>query len=183
MGSSLWSQHLTHLLRITPTRHDYYGVEPYPFIIWWVCMIDVYAMLSGSGRGEFVDTILRNNLLPAANEHPLALGILRSSGTYADEVESIRSIMEVNRAISILAANLAQLALETRTLLSPPRSGEPSHTSASRSETLRAQQRKIIEWREHFRRTWNSRTSSQYGPGYDQAALPEQVHGIFEHVW
>ena len=145
-------------------------------------MIDVYAMLSGSGQGEFVGTMLRNNLLPAANEHPLALGIFRSASTYAEEMEITRSILEVNRAISILAANLAQLALETRSLLPPRRPTGPSHISAPRSDTLHAQQRKIVEWREHFRRTWNSRTSSQYGSSYDQAALPEQAHGIFEHV-
>jgi hypothetical protein len=53
-GSSLWSHHISRLLHISALRRSTFGTEPYPHIIWWVCSVDLYALLSGAGTGAFV---------------------------------------------------------------------------------------------------------------------------------
>lgn len=182
MGSSLWSQHLAQLLRITPTRHSLYGTEPYPFIIWQVCLIDINALLSGSGSGEFVEAMLRSNLIPAASEHPLAIGLTEASGVQYGDTELVLSILGVNRAVSILAARLGHLARDIRELLVRRRADDQSQVAASRIE-IRNGQQQVLELQERLRRTWNNQLPAQLTSRYENQNVPERARGVFEHVW
>lgn len=40
-------------------RRELHGVEQYPFLIWWVFSIDTHSILTGSGAGDFVGTVVR----------------------------------------------------------------------------------------------------------------------------
>lgn len=61
-GLSLWSQHISQLLRIILLRRKLYGLEPYEFIVWWVASIDTHVVLSGMGNGTFVETMLHHDV-------------------------------------------------------------------------------------------------------------------------
>lgn len=69
-GSSLWAQRLAQLLRITLLRREFSGGERFPFIIWWICNIDLNALYSGAGRGDFVGAMLNNGMIPPPSFHP-----------------------------------------------------------------------------------------------------------------
>ncbi|KOC14186.1 hypothetical protein AFLA70_502g000751 [Aspergillus flavus AF70] len=63
-GSSLWSHYISQMLEITLLRQSALGVERFPFVIWWICNIDLYALLSGAGTGDYVKMVLGSDLLP-----------------------------------------------------------------------------------------------------------------------
>jgi len=84
-------------------RREVFGGERYPFIIWWVCNIDLYAAMSGAGTGEFVGTMLKNDMMPPPSFHLYPLGIDGSSIVYGDETETLPMILQLNYEVTVLA--------------------------------------------------------------------------------
>ncbi len=62
---SMWQHHCDQLLRIITFRRQVHFVDHYDFITWIVYCIDVYALLSASGTGTFVEAVLQQNILPS----------------------------------------------------------------------------------------------------------------------
>ena len=60
--SNMWQHHSDQLLRIIIHRRQEYGIEAHDFIVWNICSIDIYALLSASGTGAFVESLLRQNM-------------------------------------------------------------------------------------------------------------------------
>lgn len=145
-------------------------------------MIDINALLSGSGNGEFVESLLRSNLIPAASEHPLAIGLTEASNVQYGDAEVVLSILRVNRAVSILAARLGHLARDIREMLVRLRADDQSQAVSPRTEILNGQQQ-VLELREMFKRTWNNQLPAQLISHYRNEDVPERARGVFEHVW
>ena len=180
MGSSFWSQHLAQLLRITPTRHNLYCMELFPFIVWQVCMIDINAVLSGTGNGEFVETMLRSNLIPSGDEHFLALGLATAS-LPSISAETLRSIIDFNRTVCILAAHLGLLSREIRENIAHYDLGNHPQPESLQTEILHGRQR-ILDLQARLRRAWITQMPAQLASSYNNEGLPEIVRGIYEHV-
>ena len=180
MGSSFWSQHLAQLLRITPTRHNLYGTELYPFIVWQVCLIDTNSVLSGTGNGEFVGTMLRSNLIPSGDEHPLALGLAIAS-LPSISAETLRSVIDFNRTVCILAAHLGLLSREIREKIAQYDTGNHPQPNPLQTDILHGRQR-IMDLQARLRRTWITQMPAQLALSYNNEGLPEKVRGIYEHV-
>ncbi|KAK2806917.1 hypothetical protein FQN51_005717 [Onygenales sp. PD_10] len=113
-GSNLWSHHLERLLRIFLMRNEVFETEQFPFVIWWVCYIDLYALFSGAGTGEFVRTVLKNDMIPAPRFHLYPLGANGMSIIYPQERDILPTILQLNHDIFVLAARLGLLASECR---------------------------------------------------------------------
>lgn len=64
--SNMWQHHCDQLLRIITLRRQVHRVDHYDFITWMVYCIDVYALLSASGTGTFVEVALQQNILPSS---------------------------------------------------------------------------------------------------------------------
>ncbi|KAK1076159.1 hypothetical protein LTR48_009151, partial [Friedmanniomyces endolithicus] len=64
-GDVMWAQHLNHLRYIAVQRHNRLGREPYGYILWSICELDMYACLLGSGSCDFARTIIENDMLPS----------------------------------------------------------------------------------------------------------------------
>ncbi|EEH19043.2 hypothetical protein PABG_01362 [Paracoccidioides brasiliensis Pb03] len=113
-GSNLWSHHLERLLRIFLMRHEVFKTEKFPFVIWWVCYIDLYALFSGTGTGEFLRAALKADMLPSPKFHLYPLGRDGTSIIYSEEVNSLPAILQLNHDIFVLTARLGLLASECR---------------------------------------------------------------------
>jgi len=153
--SNLWSNHLAQLLRMTLMRRQLFGSERYPFIIWLVCHIDLHAVFSGSGSGEFINTMLENDMMPPPSFHLYPLGLDGSSVIYTDEVDTLPAILQLNYDISILAARLGQLGRELRK--EAVSQSFPNESVQKRIDT-KMRQRRIFELQEAFRQLWQAPT-------------------------
>ncbi|KAI9373323.1 hypothetical protein BJX61DRAFT_388312 [Aspergillus egyptiacus] len=60
-GSSLWSHHMSRLLQLSVLRQSVAERELYPSIVWLICHVDLDALLSGAGIGEFVKTAIESH--------------------------------------------------------------------------------------------------------------------------
>lgn len=113
-GSNLWSHHISRLLHIAFLRRNKYGQEPHPFILWWICHIDLYALLSGAGTGEFVRAIIDHQMLPGSDCLLYPSATEGYSVIYAGEHESLPTIMRLYADTFKLTAQLGFLATQLR---------------------------------------------------------------------
>ena len=157
-----------------------YGHEPYSFIVWWVASIDTHVVLSGMGNGEFIETILRNNMLPSGMDpqNPYhtydfsspSYGLASPNGQ-----EALPSALAFHRLTSILAAELGFLARDIR--------AEEKQNPGDRSRAvLQSRYERIGVLQDRLRRTWNVQMPVSVAYGYCNQVLPMGARGIFEHV-
>ena len=157
-----------------------YGHEPYSFIVWWVASIDTHVVLSGMGNGEYIETMLRNNMLPSGMDpqNPYhtydytspSCGIASPTGH-----EALPSALAFHRRISVLAAELGLLARDIR--------AEEKQNPDIKSHAVRqSRQERIGVLQDTLRRTWNVQMPVSVASGYCNQMLPVGARGIFEHV-
>ncbi|KAJ5894395.1 hypothetical protein N7495_006086 [Penicillium taxi] len=144
-GSNLWSHHISRLLHISFLRREKFGREPHPFILWWVCHIDLYALLSGAGTGEFVRAIMDNHMLPGWESLLYPSGSEGYSVIYPDEHESLPVMMRLYADTFSLAAQLGFLAAQLR----------QDKQSRPFSE-FNARTKEISDLRQSFSQLWES---------------------------
>ncbi len=173
-GLSLWSQHISQLLRIILLRREMYENEPYGFIIWWVASIDTHVVLSGMGNGEFVEQMLRHNLLPTgigsdAHYHPSRRPLS------PDPHQALPSALSFHRRISILAAQLGLLARDLR-------KEAKKYNNFPSVAVVRGWTERICVLQDTLRRAWNVQMPASIASGYCNQILPVGARGIFEHV-
>ena len=90
-GSNLWSHHMARLTQISLMRISQFGSEHYPYIVWLVCNIDLYALLSGAGTGEFLKAMLDNNLVPSSVSQLYPVAPSGHSVIYPEEHDTLPS--------------------------------------------------------------------------------------------
>jgi hypothetical protein len=154
-------QHLLTLFQISGLRRNIYGTERYPFIIWWLCLIDIDAIFSGASAGEFVATLLKSDLIPPPSYHLFPLGVDGSSIVYGNELDSLPVILQLDYEVSMLAVRLAILAREIR-------------------ETGQNRQDQIYELQEALRELWVAPAIILMCQNIDR--LPLRPKRLFEHA-
>jgi hypothetical protein len=89
-------------------------VETYDFLVWLVCRIDIYALLSASGNGIFVEILLKDNMLPAPERTlpPITLG--QESILYPEEQPFFPALHKLNQEVLLVALRVGQLARDLR---------------------------------------------------------------------
>lgn len=157
-----------------------YGHEPYSFIVWWVASIDTHIVLSGMGNGEFIETMLRNNMLPSGMDpqnpyHTYDYSLASRGLASPDGHEALPSALAFHRRIGILAAELGLLARDLR--------AEEKQNPHDRSRAvIQSRHERIGVLQDTFRRTWNVQMPVSVANGYCNQILPVGARGIFEHV-
>ncbi|KAI9832370.1 MAG: hypothetical protein M1819_004358 [Sarea resinae] len=152
-ASNLWSGHLEHLLRITLLRHDRFGHEPYPHLIWWLCVMDVYASLSGTGHGEYIHTLLANNLVPSPKETLHLETLSRKNQISQEEFDLLYSISAFQRKIVLLAARVGRLAGKFRNEESQERSVDGDQGVYGHDQRM-LMGGQVSQLQEELRRSW-----------------------------
>jgi len=171
----LWSQHLSTLLRISYLRREVFGGEIFPFVVWWICNIDLDALFSGAGSGEYVSSMLNNDIVPPPSFHLYPLGMDGSSVVYADELEVLPTVLQLDYEVTVLAMRLALLANEFR--------NDPSFNSADtglKAQTIRIRQSRIFELQEALRQLWVTPAVIMVNQQADN--LPTRPKQLYEHA-
>jgi hypothetical protein len=176
-GSNLWAQHLTQLLRISLLRREVFGGERFPFITWWICNIDLYALYSGAGTGDFVGTMLNNDMIPPPSFHLYPLGLDGSSIMYAEETDTLPIVLQLNYEVTVLAARLGLLAKELKQEASQERRGFSLH---EQHVDIRMRQSRILELQESLRQLWVAPNIMLLGQRLD--LLPRRSQQLFQHA-
>lgn len=136
-------------------RRSTFGNERYPFIVWWVCNIDLYALFSGAGTGEFVGAMVKGNMLPGPDTLLYPTGPTGYSIIYPDENDNLPMILQLHHDTFVLAMRLGFLAVELRNeaMSSPfPGSSVSPATFTHPSNLLK----KLIDLRNGLRLLWES---------------------------
>ena len=160
-GPSLWSHHISRMLEITFLRQSAFGVERFPFVIWWICNIDLYALLSGAGTGAYVKTVLESDLLPWPGSLLSPIGPHGSDVIYSHEPDNLTLLLQLYMDMFGLAVQLGLTIADMKKLgASYPYSP--------------------INLHEDFRRLWDSSDVRFWAE--NQTRLPKQLQNIFEQV-
>lgn len=173
--SNLWSQHLSTLLRIALLRREVFGGERFPFVVWWICNIDLDALFSGAGTGEFVGSMLNNDIIPPPSFHLYPLGLDGSSVVYTDELDSMPTVLQLDYEVTILAVRLALLAHEFR--------HDNTFNNADihhRDQATRIRQSRIFELQEALRQLWVAPGVTMIGQNVE--SLPTRPKQLYEHA-
>lgn len=110
-GTDMSAEHLDHLRRIAVHRHHHFGGrEPHAYTIWSICQLDVYACLMGSGSCEFVQTIVRNHMLPALEHQVPSYDTPGGAVLPPHETSIFPAILRLHEGIVLRAARIAQIA-------------------------------------------------------------------------
>ena len=186
----MWSHHLSTLLQISQLRREIYQGERYPFVTWWICNVDLYALFSGAGRGEFVGAMLRDEAIPPPGFHLFPLGPDGSSIVYADEINTLPIILQLNYEVTLLAIRLALLSLEWRqeTVMT-----DADVTSHQRDFNTKLRLSRLCELQESLRGLWISDPVIMVGQQpetlplrskqlYDNASTLYRACMVFSHV-
>ncbi|KAJ9604972.1 hypothetical protein H2200_010361 [Cladophialophora chaetospira] len=173
--ANLWPQHLSTLLRISLLRREVFGGEPFPYVVWWICNIDLDALFSGAGSGEYVASMLSNDLIPPPSFHLYPLGLDGSSVVYADEVDMLPTVLQLDYEVTILAMRLALLAHEFRhdTTFN-------DMDAVQTEQTIRIRQSRIFEVQEALRQLWVTQSVMMVNQQIDE--LPTRPKQIYEHA-
>jgi hypothetical protein len=90
-------------------------VETYDFLVWLVCQIDIYALLSASGSGIFVEVLLKENMLPAPERILPPIPLDEESVLYPEEQAFFPTVQKVSQEVFLVALQVGQLARDLRT--------------------------------------------------------------------
>ena len=173
--ANLWAQHLSTLLRISLRRREVFGGETFPFIVWWICNIDLDALFSGAGNGEYVSAMLNHDIIPPPSFHLYPLSLDGSSVVYADEVEVLPTALQLDYEVTILAMRLALLAHEFRndTMFS-------SADALQKEQAIRIRQSRIFELQEALRQLWVTQAVMLVHQKVDE--LPDRPRRLYERA-
>ncbi|KAI9759436.1 MAG: hypothetical protein M4579_002350 [Chaenotheca gracillima] len=183
-GSNLWLQHLNHLLRIILVRRDTFRREDHFLLIWFVCIIDLYGLLSGGSEGEFVATIIRNDLLPLSQHH-LSLGSPQALGAFLPEEEdSFAPVLYFNQQIVMSAVRLGQMSRAFRQGCDQQRY-EQDAGGPPMNIDLHGRQREVLALQEHFRSVFRDSIPRFLGSDWLAGShrLPSRVQAILQHAF
>jgi hypothetical protein len=176
--------HSDQLVRIISLRKQLQPVEPYDFIVWGIYCIDVYALLSTTGTGSFIDVFLKQKIVPALERTLIPMGFNQSQIIRTEEQPYFAAIIQLNQQVLFLAARVGQLAQNLRS----EKQTMPDYPGFTKSEEGyllncrdRIQElRQMINstrqgWRIQFPEYWTWLSSREY--------LPPRVIAGVEHVF
>jgi len=174
----LWPTYLANLDRIAQVRRDVHGAEPFPAVLWWVCIIDILALLSGSGMGSFIANMIGRGQVPTTAALLGTPSLVERGAPTTQEATMMPVILEFHRTMSLLAAELGFIAkelreFETRAL--------PEETRAKVAR-IGLWQQQVLAIRDKLKLTWRTQIPYALATNPRDQQLPTRIRGIFEHV-
>jgi hypothetical protein len=179
----MWQTHSRTLQQIISRRRQANQTEPHSFLVLVICLVDTYALLSGSGDGAFVDFIMKNNMLaPQDCLPPLAPGNPRQY--FEEELPYFPAVLELNQQVINLATKVGGTARALRAEDSQQRIngitavGDEHKYKASSQNRVREVQtlcRTLAsEWEVRYPQYWSRQPAPKI--------LPYRVRAFCDHV-
>lgn len=160
-------------------RRSVFGTERFSFIIWWICNVDLYALISGAGTGEFVDAMIKNDMLPGPEYLLYPLGSDGCSVIYPEESGNLPAVLQLYYDTFLLAARLGFVAAEAREKsLSSPFAVSPVYPGSL--PHLESWQRQVYELQHALRTLWSSPSTSYLLQ--HRGSLPRRSNEVLERV-
>ncbi|KAH7309385.1 fungal-specific transcription factor domain-containing protein [Rhexocercosporidium sp. MPI-PUGE-AT-0058] len=181
--SNMWQHHCDQLLRIISMRRQLQCVDRFDFIIWIICCIDVYALLSASGTGMFVEVVLEQNMLPLPER---CLPLERAGEPhmiYSEEQTYFPGVISINQEIVLIALQVGRLGRSLRAEANQRRFGGSAHIhdkayNIERYHRIQNLHRVLhdsrMKWTSQFPDYWTWRTPEN---------LPPRVFEWVEHSY
>ena len=173
----MWSNHMSTLLQISTLRQAIYKGERYPFIVWWICNIDIYALFSGAGHGEYVGSMLLTETIPLPQYHLYPLSSDGSSIVYSDEISTLPKVLQLNYEVTMRAAKLGFPAQELRremAYMTEEMSSQQPHANTKLRQT------RVYELQESLRALWLVEPVTRITQSLK--SLPLRSKQLFEHA-
>ncbi|KAK5076266.1 hypothetical protein LTS08_006894 [Lithohypha guttulata] len=170
----IWARHISTLLRIALLRRQIFGGERFPYVCWWICNIDLEALLSGTGSGRFVGYMLKNDLIPPPSFHLYPLGDDGSSVVYSEETQALPIVLQLDYQVTLHAIQLGLLANEFR--------NDASLETADvrqKAMAIKVRQSRISEIQEGLRQLWTVPAVQSLA----QMQFPLRAQRLFHHAW
>ncbi|OAL70155.1 hypothetical protein A7D00_5685 [Trichophyton violaceum] len=176
-GSNLWSHHIQRLIRICYMRGAILQKEPFPFVVWWICWIDLYALFSGAGTGDFVRNLLAHDMIPAALSQLYPIGEDGKSIIFPGEEHTLPVMLRLNRDTFILAIRLGILAADCRrdAISQTFPDGSIGCTLLGRA----AKEKRLFDIQQSFIQLWTTPRVSLFQQQVHQ--LPPRSKEVFQH--
>ncbi|KAG0650954.1 hypothetical protein D0Z07_2692 [Hyphodiscus hymeniophilus] len=176
-GENMWQHHSDQLKRIIALRRQAYGIETYDFIVWTICSIDVYALLSSNGTGAFVDSLLMQNMIPPPDKCVPQLSHGQSPVPYTEDQPFLTAILDLNQQVMMLAFEVGKVA---RDLRKEDQRQKQSAPDPGFQVHRRARLQHLHRHMEHSQDTWRSRFPVFGTPFSD--SHPPRVFACINHV-
>ncbi|KAI9841461.1 MAG: hypothetical protein M1837_000679 [Sclerophora amabilis] len=182
-GSNLWLQHLTQLLRIITMRREIFGRERHCLLVWFVCVIDTYALLSSGGEGKFVATIIQNDLLPVSQDRRSTDHLGLPDSFRSEEAEIFPSVLRFNERMVTLATQLGQLARRVREESDQIRYPTQSGVRSDRMDVV-DREGQLVGLQNTLRGAWRDEMPGNSASDWLQRSLqlPARVQAVFQHA-
>jgi hypothetical protein len=117
----MWEFHCQRLLDIIRQRRQE-GPESHSFLVWMICLVDTYALLSGAGQGTFVQSLARDDLAPTPTQCLPGLNPGQEV-FFQDELPYFRTVLELNQEVVFIAVKVGEIARDIRAETSQRESG------------------------------------------------------------
>ena len=157
------------------SRREISGIERYNSIIWQICIIDLDALFTGTGTGEFVGMMLKRGILTPPNFHLYPIDMDGSNVVYAKESYAQLTVLQLFLQVTVVAIRLALLAQEFRRDLSCGTEG-----TQQRNEDTRLRQGRIFELQERLRELFIA--PAVIAIGHSLGVLPVPAKRLFERA-
>ena len=160
-------------------RRNMLEEEPYPAVLWWICKIDILALLSSCGNGDFIDDALRTDSVPTVATFLQSSCAGATSLRRIADRELLSSVLTLCRKTFLLAAEIGELAKQLRQ--SSAGGGPPSRTRPSDISLIEAR-RQVPRLRERLRECADGAWPAELAGLYRQRSLPAQIQSMLDQV-
>ena len=172
---NFWSSHLSTLRSIIEQRREVLESEPYPYVTWWICQIDINALLSGSGNGELIDQLVRNEMVPTSKDLRESPKLLDSGSMFPESWETMSAAWDFHSRVSLHAASIGQASRQIRKMV-----GRQSEFSP-RTQVAQWQQQ-ALRLRERIKQMWDGQISLLLPNVAKLNTLSGGIRDILEYV-
>lgn len=146
--------------------------------MWWIFAIDTHSLLTGSGKGEYAESILRNGVSSLVVPRRQAFGSRRLSVAEVSGRDRENSVLDFHRTILMIAARLGLVARDLRAEYTQVY----DHTAETANMRFLRRQQQVTQLQDTLRQTWHGRLPTLIAMGHGNKMVPVEARGIFEHV-
>lgn len=152
--------------------------------MWLICRIDIYALLSASGTGNFVEALLEDDTLPVPEKTLPPISLDTESVIHPEEQPFFPTIQKVNQETFLVALQVGQRARELRAE-SRARRYEIQTLSTPDPLFLMEREARIQNLHralDHCRASWQIRFPEYWTWLLNLNSLPRRVFAWTQHV-
>jgi hypothetical protein len=162
------SNHLSTLTTVALLRHQ---TETFPFAVWWICRIDLDALLTDTGGGRFVQSLLECGALPDPDVYLYPLGPDGKSVIYDEELEDLPAVLRLENDVMMLFFRLGILAHEFRC----------KSILTTDHAVIESCQRQTSQLQQEMRGLWNTYCLSKKVENLNNR--PSRAKILFDRAW